>query len=162
MKKALKLSLLLALTLSLSSCDWPWEDDDEDVAVSSGTENAAATYTAPSTTEATASQETATEEATAAAEEEEEAAKTGVTETGTYWGRHNGNRPTFYFWKSMSSYPSTFQVSISGCISNWTVKNNGHRYEGGGYLAKQSDVPGRGLVVVGPASCGGNRATVSY
>lgn len=84
----------------------------------------------------------------------------GVTkEEGTWWGRHNGDRPTWYFTKKMSEYPESFRVVIPGC-DTVDVINDGHRYcsDGtsdctNGILAKQSDVSGRGLAVVAPKSC---------
>lgn len=147
MKKALKLSLLLLVVLSLSSCDWPWEDDDEDdvtTTTGSGTNvgtTASSTSTGDTTTTATTT--------------------SGVTENGRYVGRTNGNRPTWYFSKTMSRYPSTFKVSVSGCAS-FTVKNNGSRYETGGYIIKQSDVSGRGMAALAPASCSSRSITISY
>ena len=161
MKKALKLSLLLLVVLSLSSCDWPWEDDDDDVdasagsaAVQTGGTNVGTQQPAAKTTAATTSTTTAKTTTT------QTTASKGVTEYGRYVGRTNPNRPTWYFSKTMSRYPSTFTFS-SGC-GTFTVRNNGHRWEGGGHIVKQSDVPGRGMAALAPGSCGSNKAYVKF
>ena len=162
MKKALKLSLLLLLVLSLASCDWPWEDDDDEPAANAGAgvivsdqEAAAAVNSAAQEVEQAAAQVTQ-----AAAEEQTVSTNQGITENGQYRGRTNGNRPTWYFSKTMSRYPSTFKFS-DGC-SSFTVKNNGHRFTTGGYVIKQSDVPGRGMAALSPASCGSRNAKIQY
>jgi len=83
-------------------------------------------------------------------------------ETGTYWGVYNGGRPQWYFKKKMSQYPKTIKVVISGCITK-TISNNGSRYEGSnGFVAKQSEVSGRGMAVVGPYGCASKTAYVEY
>lgn len=146
MKKAFKLSVILMMVLSLSSCDWPWEDDDEETPpASNGSESqAVATASTPAPQAAPAA-----------------VAATGGTETGVYWGRHNGNRPTWYFQKKMRDYPSSFRLDIPGCATGLQVSNNGHRWSSGGYIAKQSDVSGRGLAVVAPAACGSRNAKIT-
>ncbi len=42
------------------------------------------------------------------------------------------------------------------------VTNNGTRWEGRGYIVKQSDVTGRGLAVVAPASCKSTIANLTW
>lgn len=83
------------------------------------------------------------------------------TDVGSYHGRTNGDRPTWYFPRNMSSYPSTFTVSVAGC-SSFRVINNGRRYVTGGYIVKQSHVSGRGLALLAPSSCGSRKATITY
>lgn len=159
MKKALKLSLLLLVVLSLSSCDWPWEDDEDEVETTAGSSVAASSGGTNVGITTTAAAPAAT--STTAAATPAETTSSGITENGRYVGRTNGNRPTWYFGKTMRRYPSSFKFSVSGCAS-FTVKNNGHRWEGGGYIVKQSDVSGRGMAALAPASCGSRTARVSY
>ncbi|AGF77050.1 hypothetical protein UWK_00467 [Desulfocapsa sulfexigens DSM 10523] len=76
------------------------------------------------------------------------------SEDGLYWGRHNGNRPHWYYSMAMRDYPNDFYLTVQGCTTRLAVNRNGTtRVELGGYLLKQSDVPGRGMVVLGPSSC---------
>ena len=76
------------------------------------------------------------------------------SETGLYWGRHNGNRPHWYYSMAMRDYPDSFYLTVVGCADRLLITRNGTtRVELGGYLLKQSDVQGRGMVVLGPASC---------
>lgn len=81
---------------------------------------------------------------------------------GLYWGRHNGNRPTWYFPKSMGSYPQQFTMVIDGCATVNVTNNNGSRFVEGSTIVKQSDVPGRGLAVVGSAGCYSRTAYILY
>ncbi len=85
----------------------------------------------------------------------------GVTENGKYHGRHNGDRPTWYFDKNLKDYPSEFHLNIEGCCS-YFVLHNGVRWETDGYIVKQSDVPGRGMAIVAPAFCKSKIATITY
>ncbi len=160
MKKALKLSLLLLLVLSLASCDWPWDDDDDDVNANAGGGEIVSDSNDTNQAAAAAAPTTTTAEKPAEAAAQETASNQGITENGRYVGRTNGNRPTWYFSKTMSRYPSTFKFS-DGC-SSFTVKNNGHRFTTGAYVIKQSDVPGRGMAALSPASCGSRSAKISY
>lgn len=85
-----------------------------------------------------------------------------VREDGSYHGRHNGDRPTWYFSKNMSDYPQTFTVVIEGCSETTVTDNNGERYEEGWVVVKQSDVSGRGMAVVGSPSCGSRSCYIMY
>lgn len=84
-----------------------------------------------------------------------------VTESLKYWGRHNGDRPTWYGNKTMNAYPSGLHIIIEGCLDR-KIKHNGNRYDNGGLIVKQSDVPGRGLAVVYAASCKSKVAKISW
>ncbi len=134
-------------------------------AVTSGETVAAEETVEETTTEETTTEETAAEEASTEEETTEEAASksTGsTTEYGDYWGRYNGNRPTWYFSQKMSAYPDQFSVTIDGCTTVEVTSNNGSRVEIGDVLVKQSDVSGRGMVVVGSASCYSKSAYIVY
>ena len=91
-----------------------------------------------------------------------EPTQTSRTEQGKYHGRHNGNRPTWYLSKKMSSYPAKFMVTIDGCGTTKVTSNNGRRFTSGGVVVKQSDVPGRGMAIVGSANCGSRTCKISY
>ena len=65
---------------------------------------------------AAAEAEPATVTATAAAGE--------TYEEGLYWGRHNGDRPTWYFSKPMRDYPQQFTVVVEGCATVAVTSNN--------------------------------------
>jgi uncharacterized protein YceK len=138
-----KALLLLSVTLLLSSCG---SDDDSGGGAQGGSGEVSAETTQVNNPGNT------------------RASESGITKTdyGRYHGRHNGNRGTWYFPRNMSSYPSTFDVSISGCSSFTVNNNNGRRYTTGGYIVKQSDVPGRGLALVAPASCGSRSARITF
>ncbi len=82
-------------------------------------------------------------------------------ESGNYHGRHNGDRATWYFQKTMAGYPSQFKAVVSGC-GEFTVNNNGHRYEYAGYIVKNSDVSGRGMALVAPSSCKSSTSYIIY
>lgn len=157
-KKVLSLAAVLLLTLWLSGCDWPWEDDDDDIEVSSGSGTVEV--------DTTSSEDTTTASLTVTSEQEDdddtETTYSGITEYGNYVGRTNGDRPTWYFSKTMSRYPTTFELNIPGCATGVTVTNNGTRWESGSYLAKQSDVTGRGLAVLAPSSCSSSTAYIVY
>lgn len=84
------------------------------------------------------------------------------TETGTYHGRHNGDRPTWYFSKDFNQYPTPIIVNIPGCLANKLIDHNGIRYESGGLILKQSDVPGRHMAMVMSSSCQSEAATITY
>ena len=92
------------------------------------------------------------------------ATESGITKTDNLWyrGRTNGNRPTFYAPRDMKDYPSTFDVSIANCRSFTVNNNNGRRWEGGGYIVKQSHVSSRGLALVAPASCNSSTAKITF
>jgi len=83
-------------------------------------------------------------------------------ENGSYLGRYNGDRPTWYLSKVMSAYPTTLSFTVKGCIADKQITNNGTRWEAGGYIVKQSDVPLRGMAIVAPASCKSKIAWVEY
>ncbi len=74
-------------------------------------------------------------------------------EKGKYHGRHNGDRPMWYFTKDLKDYPQQFIVVIDGCS---TVNIDGHdgiRIVVGSTIVKQSDVSGRGMAVVTGSHC---------
>lgn len=135
MNKIFRLCAVSTVVFCFSSCDWWWEDDDVDA--SSGTETTSTSDDTSTTT-------------------------SGITEYGTYHGRTNGDRPTWYFTKDMDDYPSEFELNVPDCSTGITVTNNGTRWESGGYLAKQSDVSGRGLAVLAPSSCDSETAYIVY
>ncbi len=87
---------------------------------------------------------------------------TSGTEQGLYWGRHNGNRPTWYYSKSMSKYPQQFTVVIEGCATVEVTSNNGSRFVSGSTIVKQSDVPGRGMAVIGSAGCYSRKSYINF
>jgi hypothetical protein len=140
MKKAFKLSSLLMLTLTLASCDWFESDDDVNATAGSGS----------TTVNSSASNQGTT--------------TSGTTKEAAAWynGRTNGNRPTWYYAKKMSSYPKTFTLNVSGCRTGIVVSNNGSRWESGGYLVKQSDVSGRGMAVLAPSGCNPSGSYITY
>lgn len=76
-----------------------------------------------------------------------------ITETGRYSGRHNGDRPTWYFSKKMAEYPDSFTIEVAGCTTVTVTGNNGHRYVEGATIVKQSDVAGRGMAVITSSGC---------
>ncbi len=85
------------------------------------------------------------------------------TESGTYHGRHNGDRPTWYFSKDLAQYPTPLMVDIPGCFANKLIEHDGVRYDNSsGLILKQSDVPGRHMAIVAPSSCQSNTATIAY
>ena len=139
-----KALLLLSMTLMLSSCS----SDDSGGGAQGGIGEVAAALTNQATPSATLSDDIK--------------ASATKTDRGRYHGRHNGNRPTWYFPRNMSSYPSKFKVSIPGCSSFEVRNNNGRRYVNGGYIVKQSDVPGRGLALVAPAGCSSRSASITF
>jgi hypothetical protein len=87
------------------------------------------------------------------AEDIPDPAKQTVVHSAWYNGRTNGNRPTWYFNANMSAYPKAFSLDVPGCKEGIAVTNNGTRWEGSGYLVKASDVSGRGMAVLAPATC---------
>ncbi len=84
------------------------------------------------------------------------------TEYGVYWGRFNGNRPTWYYSKTMAEYPQQFTVVIEGCATVEVTSNDGIRFESGDTIIKQSDVPGRGMAVIGSAACYSKTSYINY
>ncbi len=84
-----------------------------------------------------------------------------TVEVGKYHGRHNGDRPTWYFDRALKDYPSEFYLGIVGCTS-FVVLHNDVRWEKDGYIVKQSDVSGRGMTIVAPAFCKSKIATITY
>lgn len=128
--------VILAM-LFLGGCS---DDDDDDVASATGASSTTTTQT--STTETP------------------EAAK--QKESGKYHGRYNGDKPTWYFSKKMSGYPSTIYITVTGCVSDVKVSNNGKRWTGSGLIVKQSEVSGRGMAVLAPSSCKSKTAYVEY
>lgn len=131
--------VLLAM-LFLGGCS----DDDDDVASSATGASSSTTTTQTSTTTTT------------------DAAATKQKENGKYHGRYNGDKPTWYFGKKMSGYPSTFYITVTGCVSDVKVSNNGKRWTGSGLIVKQSEVSGRGMAVLAPSSCKSKTAYVEY
>ncbi len=75
------------------------------------------------------------------------------TEEGRYHGRHNGDRPMWYFSKPMRDYPQQFTVVVDDCVTVKVTSNNGTRFESGHTIVKQSDVSGRGMAVITSAAC---------
>ncbi len=137
MKRILWLSSLLVLLLISGGCENDSGNQWDDLV-----ESAAGAGTVAATQSVSVSQTT--------------------TEKGKYWGRHNGNRPHWYYSKKMSDYPSQITVTIEGCTSGMVVNHNGNRWESGGYLVKQSDVSGRGMVILGPSSCFSRVSHIKY
>lgn len=84
-----------------------------------------------------------------------------ATEALKYWGRYNGDRPTWYGALNMSQYPSPMRVVIPGCLDK-LIAHDGKRYDDGSLIVKQSDVSGRGLAVVYSASCKGKVCYLEY
>lgn len=78
-----------------------------------------------------------------------------------YHGRYNGDRPTWYSDPPTKSFAAKVRVIVAGC-SDFEADYNGHRWEGGGWIIKESDVAGRGLTVVGPSSCKSTVARLEY
>ena len=74
--------------------------------------------------------------------------------------RPNANRPQWYFSKLMKFYGDEFKISF--CGKQFVVPNTNARFERGQFLVKQSDVVGRGMVVLGPSTCLGGKAVVKY
>lgn len=89
-----------------------------------------------------------------------------VIESGIYWGRHNGDRPTWYFKGDMKDYPVGTIFKVEGGPTFVLKSNNGTRYETtvGDYkiIVKQSDVTGRGLALVVSKNCMATKATLTY
>ncbi len=83
-------------------------------------------------------------------------------EVGSYHGRFNGNRPTWYFSRKMKNYPSQFTVVIEGCGTVEVTSNNGVRFESNGIVIKQSHVSGRGMGVIGQGACGSAYSYIKY
>lgn len=133
MKKAVRLFLVLFLVVSLNGCD-DWDDWF-------GSDDDDDTTTTSDTTSGTTSG--------------------SGTEYATYFGPTNGGRPTFYFSKSMSDYPTTFTLTVENCLSATAVSNNGHRWEGGGWVLKQSEVPSRGMGLIG-SGCYSTQAYITW
>ncbi|MBT8345351.1 MAG: hypothetical protein KJO28_03530 [Desulfofustis sp.] len=151
--KFIKSILLLSVTLMLFSCS---SDSGGGAQGGSGEVPGVLTYdpNAPQTDQKNLKE-------TAATAQTSEASGTR-TDKGTYHGRTNGGRPTWYFPKNMSSYPSTFTVKIPNCSSFQVVNNNGKRFEQGLYIVKQSHVSGRGLALLAPSKCGSRTALITY
>ena len=177
MKKVIISCAMVGLLL-LGGCS-EWEDlvdsisgsdDDDEVAAVSQPADTTNQTTAPagttvppsSTTPSTSNTTPPTSSTSPSSSTSEDDDEPDSKESGSYSGRYNGDRPTWYFSKSMKSYPSTFYITISGCVSDLKVKNNGSRWEGSGVIAKQSDVSGRGLAVVGASSCKSSSAYIEY
>lgn len=140
MKKVFKLSPLLLLTLTLSSCDWFSSDDD----VSSSGGTGSAQVTTPGTSGGSASQGSRTENA-------------------SWYNYTNGGRPTWYFSKSIYSYPSTFYLDVFGCKENVKVTIRNGRWEAAGrtYVLKQSEWRGT-MGLIAPSSCSSKSARIRY
>jgi len=74
-------------------------------------------------------------------------------EIGRYHGRHNGDRPMWYFNLPMKDYPQQFLVVIAGCVTIPVMSHNGIRLVHGSTIIKQSDVQGRGMAIITGANC---------
>lgn len=135
-----KALLLLSVTLMLFSCG---SDDDDSAGGAQG-----------------GSGEVATAQ-TSAANAAETAKATPRSEKGKYHGRTNGGRPTWYFSRSMGSYPSNFKVSVANCATFEVKNNNGTRFTYGAYIVKQSHVSGRGMALLAPQKCGSTLASIT-
>jgi len=148
MKKAVRLLLVLFLVLSLNGCDewddWFGDDDDDDTTVT----------TTDTTTDTTTVTDTTADDTT------DDTTESSGTEYATYFGLTNGGMPTFYFSKNMSEYPTSFTLVIDGCLTA-EVDNNGHRWTGGGWILKQSEVFGRGMGLIG-SDCSPGAAHISW
>ncbi len=81
------------------------------------------------------------------------------TEEGRYAGRHNGDRPTWYFNRPMRNYPQQFILVVDGCVKIRVV-NNGIRFVSDSTIIKQSDVSGRGMAVITSSSCHSKTARI--
>jgi hypothetical protein len=136
MKKVGRILLVLFLVLSLNGCDsWDdWFDGESD-----------------------SSSDTLTiDDAIVAEEEANDVTITTLSDDSgldspsyaDYFGLTNGGRPTFYWYIDMAAFPATFTLEIPGCLSA-TVENNGVRWEGYGWILKQSHVIGRGMALIG-------------
>ena len=134
MKKAVRLLLILLLALTVNGCDvWDdiFDDDDDNEEVTLAVEETAA----PQASTGTASAQTAST-----------SAATSGSEHASYFGTTNGGLPTWYFSKSMGSYPKPMTINLPGCGSA-TVMDN-HRWVGFGCVLKQSEVPSRGMGLI--------------
>lgn len=83
----------------------------------------------------------------------------------TWFGRYNGGRGTWYGKKNMNQYPSRFYLTVPGCLPKTLIQNNGSRWapDGqGGWVLKQSEVPGRGMGVIAPVACRKKKAIIEY
>jgi len=79
-----------------------------------------------------------------------------------YFEITNGNRPTWYCYKPMASYGKRIRVVVAGHLDA-TFDNDGTRWEGNGWVVKESEVAGRGLAIVGPnTTSDGAKATVHF
>lgn len=81
------------------------------------------------------------------------------TESGKLHGVRDDNRDMWHFAKDMKEYPSVFQMAS---CTTFDVQNNGVRFEGNGYIVKQSDVPAYKMVLVTPKSCKGKIPVIRY
>lgn len=79
-----------------------------------------------------------------------------------YHGRYNGDRPTWYAHHNMGGFPQHFIIDIEGCKKLEVSSHNAKRWEHGGYILKQSDVPGRGMALVAPKGCKSKVAKIAY
>jgi hypothetical protein len=160
--------VIVALTLALSSCVTTQKDSGDSL----GEIFDAVQYLIEQRAKKEAEKE-AKEEAEKVAEKEAEKDSTepqvvvppvaaNKTESGRYHGRHNGDRPTWYFSKNFNQYPSPITVNIPGCLANKSITHNGVRYESGGLILKQSEVSGRGMAMVMSSSCQSEAATITY
>jgi len=156
MKKAVRLLLILFLALSLNGCDtwddWFGDDDDDDETV-----DVIETTAAQDTSSDTASVKTTSTDATATATTSD---SSSGSETAVYFGTTNGGLPTWYFSNHMSTYPTSFTLTLKGCGSA-TVDNNGHRWTGLGCILKQSEVYGRGMGLI-CTGCSPSNAKASW
>ncbi len=84
-----------------------------------------------------------------------------VSEHARYHGRHNGDRPTWYFSKDMRDYPKQFTIVVEGCSETLVTYNNGTRFVKE-VIVKQSDVSSRGMAIVAPASCKSTACYIRY
>ncbi len=86
---------------------------------------------------------------------------TCIPEDASYHGKTNGDRPTWYFSKNMTEYPSSFKINVKDC-TELEITNDGSRWEDNdsSYVLKQSEVAGRGMGLVGPSSCVSESASI--
>ena len=70
-----------------------------------------------------------------------------VKETAFYYGKTNGGMPTWYGKKNMWEYPKKFTVIVEGCETTEVI-NNGHRWDTGLTVVKQSELGGRPMGII--------------
>lgn len=102
--------------------------------------------------------------------------ESNITEEARFHGINSDNgRPVWYFKQTMKEYPEAFNITIPGCGVLIVTGNNGTRIDYdknfkrvrqelgsglGGTFVAQSEVAGRGMVVVGSKACKSKRAYI--